>query len=104
MTRFIRTLECLALLILSPWFRLRREVTALALSSLLYGAAYGVISVAPDLRYNLWTMLAAALALAIAAGDLAAIPRRRLIWSGATIGGVMLIEAGWMLFALRSPG
>ncbi len=58
----------LVLLILSPWFRLRRAVTALVLSALLYGGAYAIVSVAPDLRYNLWTMLSAALALAIAAG------------------------------------
>jgi hypothetical protein len=92
-----------ALLILSPSFRFRRMVAALALSALLYGAAYGVVSVAPDLRYNLWTMLAAALALAIAAGDLAKVPRRRLIWSGAAIGGVVLLETSWMLLGLASP-
>ncbi len=93
----------LVLLILSPGARWRPEVAALALSSLLYGAAYGVVSVAPDLRYNLWTMLAAALALAIAAGDLAATSRRRLIWGGATIGAVATIEVAWMLLALPSP-
>ncbi|MDB5687787.1 MAG: hypothetical protein JWR77_2376, partial [Rhizorhabdus sp.] len=27
-------------------------------SALLYGGAYAAVSVAPDLRYNLWTMLA----------------------------------------------
>jgi hypothetical protein len=49
-------------------------------------------------------MRAAALAVAIAAGDVAAIPRRPLIWSGAAIGGVMSIEAIWLLLALPGPG
>ena len=36
-----------------------------ALSALLYGCGYAVASVAPDLRYNLWTMLAAMLAAVV---------------------------------------
>ena len=92
-----------ALLMLAPSFRCRRAVIALASSALLYGGAYAVVSVAPDLRYNLWTMLAAALALTIAARDLAAVPRRRLIWSGVAIAGVALLEAAWMTLPLPSP-
>jgi hypothetical protein len=89
-----------ALLFLAPSLGWHRAVTALALSALLYGGAYGLVSVAPDLRYNLWTMLAACLALAIAAGDLAKAPRRRLIWSGGAVGAVMLLETAWLVFAL----
>jgi hypothetical protein len=93
-----------ALLLSGMLFRCRRAVTALSLSALLYGGAYGVVSVAPDLRYNLWTMLSAALALAIAAPDLAAVPRRRLLWSGAAVGAVMVAETVWLLLGLPSPG
>ena len=39
---------------------------ALAASALLYGSAYAAVSVAPDLRYNLWTMAGAMLALLFA--------------------------------------
>jgi hypothetical protein len=92
-----------ALLALAPSFRCRRAVTALALSALLYSGAYAVVSVAPDLRYNLWTMLAAALALAIAARDIVTVPRRRLIGCGLALGVVMLLETVWMAFALPSP-
>jgi hypothetical protein len=91
------------LLLLAPRLRHRRAVTALSLSALLYGGAYAVVSVAPDLRYNLWTMIAALLALALAAADLRALPRSRLAWGGLAVGGVMLLEAGWTLLALPPP-
>ncbi|MBU3078633.1 hypothetical protein [Sphingomonas quercus] len=48
----------------------RGFVTAVSASVLLYGLAYAVASVAPDMRYNFWTMLGAMMALAVAAGDL----------------------------------
>jgi len=67
----------LGLLLLAPRLAGGRMVAAAALSALGYGGAYAVVSVAPDLRYNLWTMLAAmvALILAVAGGRRAAIPR-----------------------------
>lgn len=42
----------------------------LAMSALLYGTGYVVFSVAAELRYYLWTMIAAAVALVITASDL----------------------------------
>lgn len=48
----------------------------LALSAALYGGGYLVLSVASDLRYHLWTMLAAGLAFVLVAD---AVPRRRLL-------------------------
>jgi hypothetical protein len=54
------------LLIAAPWLRERRFVTALAASALLYGLGYALVSVASDLRYHLWTMLAAQIALVVA--------------------------------------
>ena len=59
----------LGLLLVAPAIRSRRVVTALACSALLYGGAYFVVSVAADMRYNVWTMVAAMLALAFAAGE-----------------------------------
>ncbi|WP_231639015.1 hypothetical protein [Sphingomonas profundi] len=55
----------------------RRFVLGLAASAAGYGGAYAMISVAPDLRYNLWTMLAAAMALAVALGEWARDPACR---------------------------
>jgi hypothetical protein len=42
--------------------------SALSLSALLLGASFLMVSVASDLRYHLWTMIAAALSLALLAG------------------------------------
>lgn len=67
-------------------------VRALALSGLLYGGGYLVVSVAPDLRYNLWTMAAAMIGLVLA---LAQRPRARLIAVAAL--PVLLAVAGELL-------
>ncbi|MBN8807338.1 MAG: hypothetical protein J0I47_03745 [Sphingomonas sp.] len=59
-----------------------RVFVPLALSSLLYGLGYGVFSVASELRYHLWTILAAMIAALIVASNLldgARVPRPRLI-------------------------
>ncbi len=62
----------------------RGIVIPVALSALLYGLGYGVFSVAAELRYHLWTMLATAIALAITSADLtrgnASVSRQRLFW------------------------
>jgi len=52
----------------------RRITVPLALSSLLYGLGYGVFSVASELRYHLWTMLAALIATVLVMADTAAQP------------------------------
>ncbi len=57
----------IGLLVVAPRLPSGRLVAAAAGSSLAYGAAYAVVSVAPDLRYNLWTMLAAMIGLVLAA-------------------------------------
>ncbi|MES2095403.1 MAG: hypothetical protein V4459_01455 [Pseudomonadota bacterium] len=72
----------LGLLILSPALPSRRVIVPLALSALLYGLGYGVFSVASELRYHLWTMLAAAVAAVIAGADIrggAECAKRRLL-------------------------
>jgi hypothetical protein len=72
----------IGLLIIAPALRSRQAVTAIACSSLLYGSAYALISVAPDLRYNLWTMVGAMIGLIFALSEwstLRILPRPRLI-------------------------
>lgn len=49
----------------------RLAIRMLAGSGLLYGLGYAVFSVACELRYYLWTMIATALALVIALSDMA---------------------------------
>jgi hypothetical protein len=61
----------------------------LALSAALYGGGYLVLSVASDLRYHLWTMLAAGLAFALVAD---AVPRRR--WLPALLPAVAVALIG----------
>lgn len=53
----------------------------LALSSILYGCGYLVFSVAVELRYHLWTELAALLATVLVAREWRVVPRRRLIFA-----------------------
>lgn len=62
----------LGLLLISGSLASARVVRMLALSSLGYGGAYAAVSVAPDLRYNLWTMLAAMIAMVLALADIRA--------------------------------
>jgi hypothetical protein len=94
----------LGLILIAPRLRNRRIVFALAASALCYGSGYALISVAPDMRYNLWTMLAAMLALIFASADLRDLPAGvagRLIARAllpASI--VMSAELVWLIFAL----
>ena len=56
-------------LLVAPTLPSRRLILPLVLSALLYGLAYSVLSVASELRYYLWTMIATALATLVAADD-----------------------------------
>jgi hypothetical protein len=64
-----------------------RLIVALGSSSLLYGGGYLVLSVASELRYHLWTGIAALLAtvMVVAEGKGGAegkgVPRQRLVWA-----------------------
>ena len=82
----------LGLLIVAPRLSSRRIVTALAASALLYGAAYALVSVSSDLRYNIWTMLAALLGLAITIAERAALSGWRLAVALVPLAVVMLVE------------
>jgi hypothetical protein len=76
----------LGTLIVAPGLPSRRIIVPVALSGLLYGLGYLPASVASELRYNLWTMLAALVAALFAAADLweagGVSPRR--LWIAAT--------------------
>ncbi|MDB5678088.1 hypothetical protein [Sphingomonas bacterium] len=60
----------LGLLVIAPTLPSRRLIVPLALSSFLYGMGYAAFSVASELRYHWWTMLAAAIAAVIAAANI----------------------------------
>ncbi|WP_242122839.1 hypothetical protein [Sphingobium sp. Sx8-8] len=51
-----------------------RIIWMLAGSALFYGLGYAVFSVASELRYYLWTMMAASMATVVTLGDLPALP------------------------------
>lgn len=70
-------------------------IVPLALSALLYGAGYAVFSVASELRYYLWTMVAALIATVIALSDLASQPRggRKWIHFGYALAPAIMVAA-----------
>jgi hypothetical protein len=63
---------------------------ALSLSALTMGASFLVVSIASDLRYHLWTMLAAMLAFPLLAAA-GALGRRHWIAAGAVVAAVTAI-------------
>ena len=87
-------------LILAPRLPSRAIVVPVALSGLLYGLGYLPASVASELRYHLWTMIAAGIAAAFAAADLGAgvpVSRARLISAAALPLLVTLLCTIWRL-------
>jgi hypothetical protein len=90
----------LALLIVAPQLPSRRFITALSLSALLYGGAYAVVSVAPDMRYNLWTLLAATIAAIIAAAGLERGSGWRIWAALVPVTLAIGLELVWWIFAL----
>ena len=79
----------------------------LATSALLYGGGYLVISVASDLRYHLWTIVAALLAAVLTAADLlrgARAGRGRGIAAALLIAAVVVPAIAWRALDLPLPG
>jgi hypothetical protein len=64
----------LGLILVGSRLRSRHFVLGMAGSAFIYGCGYAVVSVAPDMRYNLWTMLATAMALIVAVTELRRAP------------------------------
>jgi hypothetical protein len=58
-----------------------RLIVPLASSALLYGGSYLVVSVASELRYHLWTELAALIATVLVIAERRSIAGRRLAWT-----------------------
>ncbi|OYY90609.1 MAG: hypothetical protein B7Y45_06580 [Sphingomonas sp. 28-66-16] len=90
----------LGALIMAPGLPSARLIVPLAASSAIYGLGYLLVSVASELRYHLWTMLAAALASVMVAADL--VTARQLPWRRAVIAYlpaaiVVLLATGWRL-------
>jgi hypothetical protein len=78
----------------------RLAIRMLAGSGLLYGLGYAVFSVASELRYYLWTMIATALSFAITISDLGTLgPGAR--WRPALVAIAPLIIVGGMASAWR---
>jgi hypothetical protein len=87
-------------LVAAPGLPSARLIIPFAASSAIYGLGYLLVSVASEIRYHLWTMLAAALATALVAGDLAtgaAVPRARLASAYAPVVVVTLLALVWRL-------
>lgn len=64
---------------------------ALLVSALALEASFAVVSIASDLRYHLWPMMAAALATVLLAGE-RPLPRRTLLVGGAAL--LLIVAAG----------
>lgn len=84
------------LLVVASALQQRRLVMALATSALLYGGAYAVVSVAPDLRYNLWTLLAVMVGLAVLLAERPVLPLWRWALATAPLVVAMAIEIAAM--------
>jgi len=80
----------------TPRTSLRDLALALAASALALEASFAVVSIASDLRYHLWPMLAAALAAILVASE-GRVPRRLALGCGAAL--ALVIAAG---FAARA--
>ncbi len=63
-------------------------------SALLYGAGYGVFSVASDLRYHLWTTIAALVAVLAAASDVRAASAGRTRLALAMMPAMLVVVTG----------
>jgi hypothetical protein len=76
---------------------------ALALSAVCMSASYAVISIASDLRYHLWSMIAAALALILLADARALDRQRSLVAGGVLLLVIAIATAGRMGLATPVP-
>ena len=90
----------LGTLTIAPHLPGARTSVPVATSSALYGIGYSVVSVASELRYHLWTMIAAAIAGAIVTADLAGgavVARWRLVVGYAPPLVVTALAIAWRL-------
>ncbi|HEX4737375.1 MAG TPA: hypothetical protein VH331_07425 [Allosphingosinicella sp.] len=99
----------LALALVALWLAARAAASperdlalAFLLSAVCGGLSYGVVSVASDLRYHLWTILAAGLGIALLAAA-GAIRRRHLIAFGIVAGAVTVAGVAGRLLLTPLP-
>ena len=76
-----------------------RLVAPIGLSSLLYGCGYLTFSVASELRYHLWTELAALIAIVLALSDTETRARKRFWWAWAPVGIALFAGTAGRLMA-----
>lgn len=90
----------LGVLVLAPRLPSRGLIVPLALSALMYGLGYAVVSVSSELRYHLWTMIAALVAACITVADLpeANVSRGRLVLAALPPALVIVLGAAWRLW------
>jgi hypothetical protein len=82
--------------LIAGWQRARAPlIVPLAASSLLYGGSYLVVSVASELRYHLWTELAALIATVLLLAERDRVAGARLAWAYAP--ALFVIAAGTVL-------
>jgi hypothetical protein len=85
------------------WRQASARITVpLALSSFLYGAGYLFVSVAAEIRYHLWTMIAAMIAGVFCAHDLWKKPnisRRRIAIAALPVVVVIVLGGLWRILA-----
>ena len=90
----------LGVLVTQPKRASSKVVAPIALSALLYGTGYLLVSVASEMRYHLWTMVGAMIAATIAIADIVAdnsSSRWTALWMFAPAGCVTLAGLAWRL-------
>ncbi|MDB5713291.1 MAG: hypothetical protein JWO15_688 [Sphingomonadales bacterium] len=88
----------LGVVIAAPGLPSRNLALPLALSALFYGSGYLVVSVASEIRYHLWTMLAAAIACVFTISDVmngTRLKKGRLVCACLPVTVVVLLGAVW---------
>jgi hypothetical protein len=93
----------LGVLILAPGRASQRITVPLAVSSLFYGSGYLVVSVASEIRYHLWTIIAAFIAAVFLASDLWGkqdVSRLRLAFAVFPVVLVIILGGAWRLFPM----
>jgi hypothetical protein len=90
----------LGVLLLAPRLPSRGLTMPLALSALTYGLGYAVVGVSSELRYHLWTMIAALVAVCVTFADMprANLKRRDLVLATLPAGLVIALGAAWRLW------
>lgn len=94
-------LGALAVAVSRPVSRAGSLAIALAASALSLEASFAAVSIASDLRYHLWPMVASALAAVLVLAD--GRPARRLLAAAAAVLGLVMLAGGFARAMLPQP-